>query len=81
MKKAKKEILDIGFVDHDKLVKSDRWTAIGFIGLALSGIALVIGDSIRSNNTGWAKPLDDAANETNKKMFNMIKENIISQEK
>lgn len=76
MKKVKKEILDIGFVNHDKLVKSKWWTTMGFIGIGLSSIAMVIGDSIRSKHTVWAKPMDDTANETNKKMFNIIEEKV-----
>ena len=76
MKKVKKEILDIGFVNHDKLVKSEWWTAMGFIGMGLGAIALVIGDSMRSKHTVWAKPIDDTANETNKKMFSIIDEKV-----
>lgn len=50
MKKVKKkEILDIGFVNRDKLVKSEWWATIGGIGLGF--IALAIRDSIRSKHT------------------------------
>lgn len=75
MKKVK-EIMDIGFVNHDKLVKSEWWTTMGFIGIGLGSIALVIGDSIRSKHTVWAKTMDDEINETNKIICNIIKEKI-----
>lgn len=59
MKKVKKEILDIGFANHDKMVKSEWCSAIGtLLGIGLGLIAL--------KHTVWAEPMDDTANEANK---------------